>query len=166
MFKKFFWDWIPPKIKDNLIIKFIGFTKIPLLRYVGLKGELYNEEKTILTMPLNRKTRNHVNSIYFACMTAGADIAAGYTVIKERIRTKVEIVPIFKDMSAEFYKRAEAKTYFTCYQNREIKALINKAVETKERHNLQVEVYATVPSKFGTEPIAKFVLNLSLKVKS
>ena len=127
---------------------------------------VYNEEKTILTMPLNRKTKNHVNSIYFACMTAGADIAAGYTVIKERIRTNKEIVPIFKDMSAEFYKRAEAKTYFTCNQNREIKTLINKAIETKERHNLQVEVYATVPSKFGTEPIANFTLNLSLKVKN
>ena len=99
-------------------------------------------------------------------MTAAADLTAGFPVILKRIALKKNIVPIFKDMSAEFYKRVEAKTYFTCNQNREIKALINKAIETKERHNLKVEVYATVPSKFGTEPIAKFTLNLSLKVKN
>jgi hypothetical protein len=165
MLKKLFWDWIPQNIKDNIILKIIGFSKIPLVNFVGLKVVQCDEEKCILSMPLNRKTRNHVNSIYFACMTAGADISAGFYLIKEIIRTKKNIVPIFKDMKAEFYKRAEGKAYFSCKQNKDIKALIEKAIETKERHNLLVEIVTTVPSQFGEEPVAKFVLNLSIKVK-
>ena len=68
-------------------------------------------------------------------------------------------------MSAEFYKRAEGETYFTSYQNKEINELIEKAVSTGERQNLPVNIIATVPQIFGEEPVAKFTLNLSLKVK-
>ena len=62
----------------------------------GLKMVERDEDKCVLSMPLNRKTRNHVNSIYFACMTAGADLTAGFPVILENIRLKKNIVPIFR----------------------------------------------------------------------
>ncbi len=124
-----------------------------------------DEKKCTLSMPLNRKTKNHVNSVYFACMTAGADLTAGFPVILEVLRIKKNIVPIFKDMSAEFYKRAEGETHFTSEQNQEIKDLIQKALSTGERHNIPVIITATVPKVLGDEPVAKFTLNLSLKVK-
>jgi len=165
MLKKLLWDWIPQKTQDNLLLRGIGFFKIPLINFVRLKMVTRDENKCVLSMPLNRKTKNHVNSIYFACMTAGADLTAGFPVIIETIRLKKNIVPIFKDMSAEFYKRAEGETYFTSYQNKEINDLIQKAISTGERHNLPVNIIATVPKAFGDEPIAKFTLNLSLKVK-
>tara|TARA_Y100001970_G_C14154099_1_gene814510 strand:+ start:599 stop:1099 length:501 start_codon:yes stop_codon:yes gene_type:complete len=165
MLKKLLWDWIPQKIQDNLILKFIGFFKIPLVNFVGLKMVKRDENKCTLSMPLNRKTKNHVHSVYFACMTAGADLTAGFPVILEIIRLKKNIIPIFKDMSAEFYKRAEGEIYFTSQQNKEIKEVIDKAISTGERYNIPVEVIATVPKAFGDEPVAKFILNLSLKVK-
>ena len=165
MLKKLLWDWIPQKTQDNLILKFIGFFKIPLLNFVGLRMVERDENKCVLSIPLNRKTRNHVNSVYFACMTAAADLTAGFPVILKVIGLKKNIVPIFKDMSAEFYKRAEGETHFTSKQNKEIEELIEKAISTGERYNIPVEVIATVPSIFGDDPIAKFTLNLSLKVK-
>ena len=165
MFRKLFWDWLPQKTQDNLLLRGIGFLKIPLINFVGLKMVERDEKKCVLSMPLNKKTKNHVNSIYFACMTAGADLTAGFPVILETIRLKKNIVPIFKDMSAEFYKRAEGETHFTSHQNREINELIQKALSTGERQNLPVDIIATVPQIFGDEPIAKFTLNLSLKVK-
>ena len=69
MLKKFIWDWIPQRIQDNLILKYIGFFKIPLVNFVGLKMVKRDEKECTLSMPLNRKTKNHVNSVYFACMT-------------------------------------------------------------------------------------------------
>ena len=165
MFKKLLWDWIPQRIQDNLILRYIGFFKIPLINFVGLKMVKRDENKCTLSMPLSRRTKNHVNSVYFACMTAGADLTAGFPVILEIMRLKRNIVPIFKDMSAEFYKRAEGEIHFTSEQNKEIKELIAKAIETGERFNIPVIVLATVPSVFGGDPIAKFTLNLSIKVK-
>ncbi|MEC7183252.1 MAG: DUF4442 domain-containing protein [Bdellovibrionota bacterium] len=166
MLKKLLWDWIPQRVQDNLILRYIGFFKIPLVNFVGLKMVKRDEKKCTLSMPLNRKTKNHVNSVYFACMTAGADLTAGFPVILEILRIKKNIVPIFKDMSAEFYKRAEGETHFTSEQNQEIKDLIQKALSTGERHNIPVIITATVPKVLGDEPVAKFTLNLSLKVKS
>ena len=98
-------------------------------------------------------------------MTAGADLTAGFPVIIEIMRLKRNIVPIFKDMSAEFYKRAEGEIHFTSKQNKEIKELITKAIKTGERYNIPVSVLATAPRMFGDDPIAKFTLNLSIKVK-
>ena len=165
MLKKLLWDWIPQRIQDNLILRYIGFFKIPLVNFVGLKMVKRDENQCTLSMPLNRKTKNHVNSVYFACMTAGADLTAGFPVILETLRLKKNIVPIFKDMSAEFYKRAEGEIHFTSEQNKEIKGLIERAVSTGERYNLPVTVTAKVPKVFGDEPVAKFTLNLSIKVK-
>ena len=166
MLKKLLWDWIPQRIQDNLILRYIGFFKIPLVNFVGLKMVKRDENQCTLSMPLNRKTKNHVNSVYFACMTAGADLTAGFPVILEIIRLKKNIIPIFKDMSAEFYKRAEGEIYFTSKQNKEIKEVIDKAISTGERYNIPVEVIATVPKAFGDDPVAKFTLNLSLKIKA
>jgi hypothetical protein len=38
-------------------------------------------------------------------------------------------------------------------------------MDSGERENMPVHITATVPSKLGEEPIAKFVLTLSLKRK-
>ena len=83
MLKKLLWDWIPQRVQDNLILRYIGFFKIPLVNFVGLKMVKRDEKKCTLSMPLNRKTKNHVNSVYFSCMTAGADLTAGFPVILE-----------------------------------------------------------------------------------
>ena len=42
---------------------------------------------------------------------------------------------------------------------------LSKAIDTGERVNLPVPVIATVPSVFGDEPVAEFVITLSVKEK-
>ena len=34
MFRKLFWDWLPQNTQDNLLLRGIGFLKIPLVNYV------------------------------------------------------------------------------------------------------------------------------------
>ena len=73
------------------------------------------------------------------------------------------VAVIFKDMRAEFLKRAEADVHFAVDQGREIVALIEKADASGERENLPVRVVATVPKLLGPEPVARFTLTLSVK---
>jgi hypothetical protein len=42
---------------------------------------------------------------------------------------------------------------------------VNETITTGERVNLPVKVIATVPDKFGDEPVAEFTITLSLKEK-
>ena len=67
------------------------------------------------------------------------------------------------DLKAEFLKRADGDVRFRCRDGRRIAEAVRQADETGERVGLPVEVVATVPSRYGDEPVARFTLGLSLK---
>ena len=50
-------------------------------------------------------------------------------------------------------------------EGRMIQDMLQRALDTGERQEATVPVIATVPSKFGDEPVARFTLTLSLKRK-
>ena len=107
-------------------------------------------ERCVLRVPLTRRTRNHLGSMYFGALCTGADAAAallGFRLLRER---KGRISVIFKDVRAEFLKRAEADVHFACEQGREIRALLDRAEPSGERENLPVHVVATAPEISAT----------------
>jgi hypothetical protein len=101
--------------------------------------------------------------MYFGALCTGADAAAALTGLKASRKAGGRVAVIFKDMHAEFFKRAEADVHFACEQGREISELIAKADASGERQNLPVHVVATVPKLLGAEPVARFTLTLSVK---
>lgn len=149
----------------TLYLRYFGLRKIPLLFFVKPTVVEWTKERVVFKIPLKRRTKNHLGSMYFAVLAAGADLAAGFLAM-QAIRDSGESVSlIFKNMQAEFLKRAEGDVHFTCEDGVMVTDLVQKALETGEREELPVPVIATVPSKFGGEPVAKFTLTLSLKRK-
>ena len=121
--------------------------------------------QTIVKIPLKRKTKNHLNSMYFGVMCAAADIAGGLVAMKQIQDSGRKISLSFKDFKAEFHKRAEGDTLFINQQGAEVKDFIAQVIESGERMNMPVEVIAKTPSKMGDEPVASFTLTLSCKLK-
>ena len=103
--------------------------------------------------------------MYFGAMSIGADLAGGILAFRKIKEQKQQISLIFKNFSAEFLKRAEGPTLFSCNQGTLIDELITKAIETEERVEDIIQIAATVPSEFGEEPVALFRITLSLKKK-
>ncbi len=124
-----------------------------------------SDTEVILSIPLNRRTRNHVGSMYIGAMTVGVDFVTGLTAMTSIKKSKKNIVLIFKDLKSSFIKRAEGETFFTCSHTKEIEAAVKKAVDSKQRVNIEVPIIATVPEKFGDEPVAEFTITLSMKEK-
>ena len=124
-----------------------------------------SDNEVVLSIPLNRKTRNHVGSMYIGAMTVGVDFVTGLTAMTSIKKSKKNIVLIFKDLKSSFIKRAEGETFFTCNHTKEIKAAVKKVVDSKQRVNIEVPIIATVPEKFGDEPVAEFTITLSMKEK-
>ena len=154
----------PDRVRETLKLRAFGLLKIPMLFFVGPVVEEASDEKIVVKIGLNRRTRNHVGSMYFGVLAAGADCACGLLamrLIDERAGGKVSL--IFKDFKAEFLKRAEGDVLFTCTEGVEILDAVKKSQESGERQSLPVNVIATVPSRLGDEPVARFVLTLSLK---
>ncbi|MBC7540838.1 MAG: PaaI family thioesterase [Bacteriovorax sp.] len=156
---------IPKKFQDTLFVRYFGLTKVPLIFFVGPTVVRLDDEQCIVKIPLNRRTKNHLNSMYFGVLATGADLAGGLVAMKEISESKKKVSLSFKDFHAEFLKRAEGDVHFVCTQIPEIKKFVKDVIASGERMNFPVHIEAFVPS-VGVEPVAKFILTLSLKLKN
>lgn len=157
---------IPESFRDTAMIRLFGLTQIPLLWFIGPVVEKMTEKECVVKIPLKRKTKNHLGSMYFGVMCAAADAAGGLIAMKHIGLSGKKVALSFKDFHADFLKRAEGDTFFSNNQGEEIEKFVKEVIRSGERMNMPVEVIATVPSKFGNEPVAKFTLTLSLKLKN
>lgn len=150
------------QIRATIALRLFGLTRIPMLAYVRPTVVEISTYWVVVRIPLRRRTRNHLGSMYFGALSVGADCAVG-TLAMHLIKQQPEPVSlVFKDFSAEFLKRAEGDVEFCCCQGQEIAELVAQAAASDERVERQVEVVATVPS-LSDEPVAKFRLTLSLR---
>jgi acyl-coenzyme A thioesterase PaaI-like protein len=165
MFKELLENKIPKKYQDTIFVRFFGFTKVPLIFFVSPSVVVLDDKECIIKIPLNRRTKNHLNSMYFGVLATGADLAGGLVAMKEIADSKKKVALSFKDFHAEFLKRAEGDVHFICTQIPEIKKFVAEVIASGERMNFPVIIEAIVPS-IDKSPVAKFVLTLSLKSKS
>ena len=150
--------------KANLYLHFFGLTKIPLLWFCRPKIIYIDQDSVEIKIPLSRRTKNHLGSMYFGALSVGADITGGFLAMSCIKKNKHNIALIFKDFKADFLKRAEGDVHFKCNQGSEIIQLVEKAIRSNERENMIVDIDAFVPS-ISNDIVAKFQLTLSLKEK-
>jgi acyl-coenzyme A thioesterase PaaI-like protein len=160
--------FLPPTLKETLKVRTLGIFKIPLLFFLSPSVLELNDYRCVVKIPLNYRSKNHLRSMYFGALAAGADLAGGVIAwkISDEFAAKTKkkkINLIFKDFKAEFLKRAEGDVHFTCEEGQAIRELVEKVALSGERSQIPVHITATVPSKLGDEPVARFVLTLSMK---
>ncbi len=157
---------IPENVQATVLLRYFGFLKIPLLCFVRPHVIELTDTRVVVKIPLRRRTRNHLRSMYFGALAIGADCAAGLIAMRLIRNSDKNVSLIFKHMEAEFLKRAESDVYFICDQGREIAELVAASIASMERVELPVKVTAKTPDKFGEEPVARFTLVLSLKKRA
>lgn len=157
---------LSPLAQANLFLQYFGFTKVPLIFYCRPKVIELNEKRSVIKIPFRRRTKNHLNSMYFGALCIGSDIAGGMIAMYMMNNRKLKLSLAFKDLKADFIKRPESDVYFTCEDGDKISEMIRKALETGERINEPVLINATISPKPGSEVYASFVLTLSLKDSS
>jgi len=152
-------------LKTNRLIRLFGVTKVPMIWYCRPKVIEHNDEKIEIQIPLKRRTKNHLGSMYFGVLAVGADITGGFLAMDPIQDSGRNIALIFKDFKADFLKRPEGDVHFICKDGLAIKELVDKVTHSAERHNYKLNIEAIVPS-ISTEVVAKFELTLSLKDKT
>lgn len=159
-------NMLPENIRNNAMISLFSFFKIPLIFFCRPKVLELTDSGCKVMIPYGRKTKNHLNSIYFGVLAVGADVTGGLIAMNEIYKSGKNVALSFKDFKADFLKRAEGDTIFTCDQGKEIKAFVKDVIASGERANFPLKIVATTPKKLGDEPVATFELTLSLKLKS
>ena len=150
--------------KANVYLKFFGITKIPLLWFCRPKIISLNNRNVEIKIPLKRRTKNHLGSMYFGALSVGADITGGFLAMMCIQQKRSKVALIFKDFKADFLKRAEGDVHFKCNEGGAISSLVDKTIQSGNRENMVVHIDAFVPS-ISEDIVAKFELTLSLKEK-
>lgn len=151
--------------KTTRLIQLFGITKVPMIWYCRPKVIEHTDEKIEIKIPLKRKTKNHLGSMYFGVLAVGADITGGFLAMDPIQESGRKINLIFKDFKADFLKRPEGDVHFTCNDGLAVKELVDRVSNSSDRHNFKLSIDATVPS-ISSEVVAKFELTLSLKDKT
>jgi acyl-coenzyme A thioesterase PaaI-like protein len=152
-------------LKETAFIRLFGLIKIPLLAFISPTVVELTEETCAIKVPLNWRTKNHLGSMYFGVLSAGADVAGGLIAMRLIQQSPHKVALVFKDFYANFKKRATGDVIFRCDQGEKINELVQRTIESGEREEMSVNVTATVPT-MDDEVVADFVLTLSLKKQS
>ena len=148
--------------KLTWMVKLFGLSKVPMIYYCKPKVIQFNNELLEIKIPLNSRTQNHLNSMYFGALAVGADVTGGFLALPAIQKSKRKINLLFKDFNAKFLKRAEADVHFICQDGIAVNNLVQQAIDTKKRQNYTLKIIAKTPS-ISDDIVAEFDLTLSIK---
>ena len=155
--------FLSQKFKMTMFIRYFGLTKVPMIFYCRPKVIEISNDSVTVKIPLLRRNKNHVGSMYLGALSVGADITSAMLALGIIRSSKQKIIPIFKDFHADYLKRAEGDVHFVCNEGDLIRKMLNEVIQKNIRVNKKIIVNAYVPDKLGNEVVAKFSLTLSLK---
>lgn len=141
-----------------------GRFKVPLIGHLKPRLITLTDHVIVIKLKLNRRSKNHLNSMYFGALTVGADIAGGLYGFYHAKRANVTLSLAFKSFQAQFLRRPESDVFFVCNKGNLVKEMVMKSKKTKERINQPIEVIAYTHYEQQPEEVARFILELSLKV--
>ena len=151
--------------KMNRLLWMLGAFKIRMISFVMPKVVDISNEKVVMKIPFNRRTKNHLNSIYLGAFAVGADLVSGLPIAYMAREEKTKISLAFKNMSSQYYKRATSTVFFEVKNMRQFVEMLSESKQSGERvtKDIPVEIY-THYGKEEQELVAEFVMGLSIKV--
>jgi acyl-coenzyme A thioesterase PaaI-like protein len=148
--------------KMTALINAYSALQIPLLAFITPRVVELNDERAVVRVRLDRRSRNHLGVMYFGALSMGAELSIAVRCLQAISESGRKIDFIFKDFSAQFLKRADGHVNFVCEQAADVKALIEEAAKNPERLEKTFEGYAYVPER-SLEAVMKYKLTLSVK---
>ena len=145
---------------------YFGRFKVPLIGSAKPKLINLTDEDIIVKIKLRRKTKNHLNSMYFGAIAIGADIAGGlhgfYHIHKAHVKASI----LFKSFEAKFLSRPESDVYFVCTEGLLVKQVIESSIKQNKRINqpLTIDAYTMYEDNDQKAKVAELKLELSIKV--
>ena len=159
-------EYIPEPIRQKVMLKVWSLLNVPLIHWVRPKIIEMNEDRTVFEIPLNWRTKNHLGSMYFGALAIGADATCGFLAISQLEKSGRPYSLVFKDLQANFLKRAEGDAIFTCNEGEKVGRLVQRALDSLQREEEKLKVVITCPDCLGETPVAEFTMTLSIKIRS
>ncbi len=149
--------------QNPLGVRAMLWSKLPLAAFAGLRVRRLDEDGAEVTLPAGWKTQNPFRSTYFAAQAMAAEMSTGAPALFFIEKSGKKISSLVTGLSARFTKQAKREAVFTFSRGAEMKAAIERAIESGEP---QIFVARSVGTQAGGERIAEFEITWSFKLKS
>ncbi len=145
---------------NSLRFRLIMFKILPMGFLSGMKIKVLNEEKCVVTVPYKWINKNPFKSIFWAVLGMAAEMSSGALIILYIHGQKPTISLLVSKCEAEFVKKADEVTTFTCNDGLLIKQAVINAIETGKAIEFQTKM--TGQNSSG-EDVAYFKFTWALK---
>jgi len=137
--------------------------KLPAAYFSGLRLAAADDQKAEVTIPYKWFTKNPFRSTYFACLSMAAEMSTGILAMAHVYKREPKISMLVVGTEGKFYKKAIARTRFVCTEGKNIKEVIQLAVDSGESQTIRA-----LSSGFNEagELIAEFWITWSFKRRS
>ncbi|HEN5538942.1 TPA: DUF4442 domain-containing protein, partial [Legionella pneumophila] len=122
-----------PLTQFKFFLWFFSHFKVALIGYLKPKLIQLTDNEIVVRLPLTRRSRNHLHSMYFGALAVGADIAGGLHGFYHAKQAKCKVSLAFKSFQAQFLRRPESDVYFICTEGDVVKKMIEESKKSGER---------------------------------
>lgn len=116
-----------PLTQFKFFLWFFSHFKVALIGYLKPKLIQLTDNEIVVRLPLTRRSRNHLHSMYFGALAVGADIAGGLHGFYHAKQAKCKVSLAFKSFQAQFLRRPESDVYFICTEGDVVKKMIEES---------------------------------------
>lgn len=154
----------------NLLFRFKFFLwyfshfKVAMIGFLRPKLISIDPSTIVIRIPLRRRSRNHLKSMYFGALTVGADLAGGIHGFYHAQLLQCPLSLVFKSFQAQFLQRPESDVYFVCTEGLMVKEMIAQTQLSGQRVNRFINITAYTNYLVQPQEVARFILELSVKV--
>jgi hypothetical protein len=145
---------------NPLALRLFFLFKLPLGLVAGLRIRFLDRQRCEATVPYGWRTTNPFRSTYFAALTMAAELSTGALTLLAADLAPESVSALPVGLEARFEKKATALTTFACEDGAKISAAVQRAVETGEPAEVEVETVGRMPD--GTV-VARFTFLWSFK---
>ncbi|HEL8628263.1 TPA: DUF4442 domain-containing protein, partial [Legionella pneumophila] len=133
-----------PLTQFKFFLWFFCHFKVALIGYLKPKLIQLTDNEIVVRLPLTRRSRNHLHSMYFGALAVGADIAGGLHGFYHAKQAKCKVSLAFKSFQAQFLRRPESDVYFICTEGEVVKKMIEESKKSGERINKPIHIKAYI----------------------
>lgn len=140
------------RLNHNQKMWFYFLLKLPSAWFWGMKINSVDQDKSVVSLPYSWFSKNPFRSIYFAAQTGAAELSTGLLGIIA-IEDKPPMSMLITAVEAEFVKKADSQTTFTCHDGGKIRETVDLAItsgagQTVTVTSIGVDSYGDVVSRF------------------
>ncbi|HGY55097.1 MAG TPA: DUF4442 domain-containing protein [Caldithrix abyssi] len=152
-------------LKETVKLRLFTLFKIPLIHFCRPVVLQLDENECRVRIPFRHRVKNHIGSMYFGAIAAGADLAGGLMALYLIGKSGRKIHFVFKEVHGHFLRRIHGPADFYCADGAAIRQAINETIQSGERIHIPVKVSVTSPVQQEEGELARFDLTLSIKMK-